>query len=877
MLNRRFLRFGGIVARFLFLGFFILGSANLPAFAALVSPDDYLGFHLGADRKLATWDQVVGYFRLLARNSKRVVFEEIGRSTMGNPMVLVIVSSEKNIARLDKYRAINDRLADPRGLSEKEAARLIDEGKVIYLLNATIHSDEVSNTQMTLKLAYELARAKSGELTDILSNVILLIVPSQNPDGQKMVIDWYNRHLGTKYEGGPMPWLYHKYVGHDTNRDWFMFTQKETRVCVEQVYNKWHPQITHDMHQSGWLEPRLFVPPYKDPYDPNIDPILVSETARMGTSILARLTAEGKRGVLVASLYDLWTPARAYMVYHGSIRLLSEIASCRIATPVDVTPAELKTQVSDDYDPFKPSWKQPLPFTGGRWSLSDMIDYGYSATVAALTQAARYRSDWLRNFYLVGLRAVSPKRDPHAFVIPATQRDPVSLSELLWILKFAQVEIHRSRKPFTADGKRFEAGSYVVYLAQPYGAFAKTMLEVQHYPDLRRWKGGPPIPPYDMVGHTLGYQLGVRTVQINEPFTADLEPVAEIKPPPGKLTGTHRPSWYLFRHESNAAFKLMNELLKKGIAITWSDSSFKMGERDFPAGTVIVPAADNLDRDWLARKAGEFSVDVTGVAGHPPAGGMKIPPHPVKLALYKPWVPSIDEGWTRFILEEYGFKYESLTNERINRGKLRDSFDVILFPDIGRQTILEGFSKGEVPARYAGGLKGKGEKAIRDFVLAGGTAIAISHSSSFLMKALRLPVKNCLAGLKSGEFFCPGSILLSRFDTGSPIAYGMPEKAAVFFRRSPAFIPRLDPEKKLQVIGKYPDVDLLMSGWVLGQEHLGRRANLVKIDVGNGSVILIGFNVQHRAQFRSTYKILFNSIYYGSARAAGVNLSGRNR
>jgi hypothetical protein len=664
-----------------------------------------------------------------------------------------------------------------------------------------------------------------------------------------------------------MPWLYHKYVGHDTNRDWFMFTQKETRISVEKVYNVWHPQITHDMHQAGRLSPRLFVPPYRDPLDPNTDPILVAQTARIGTDILTRLTAEGKSGVVVKAIYDLWTPARAYMVYHGSIRLLSEIASCRIATPDSIAESEFRDDHRRDYYPLTPSWNHPLPFRGGTWNLAQMIDYGYSTALAALLNAARNRDQWLWNFYRVGRNAVAPKEGPHAYIFPVRQRDPAALYELLSILDLADVEISRAAKPFDADGVAFAAGDYVVKLAQPYGAFAKTMLEVQHYPDLRRGAPGPPIPPYDVTGHTLGFQLGVSTVEVEKAFSADLEPVVDLQPPDGRLVGVSEPDFYLLGTESNAAYKLINALLAEGQALVRTNSELTFDGRIFPPGTVVVPVSGKPDRDRLGKLAKKFSQTLVGFAGQAPPGGRALPPRSVKLGLYKPWAANMDEGWTRFILEQYGFSFTSLDNERIRAGNLRPDYEAVILPDVGSKAILDGHSVKDVPAPYSGGLRGRGVESLKHFLSDGGTIIAVNGSSEFLIEQFKLPVRNVLADLKQEQFYCPGSILLARFDPNHPLAWGMPDYSAVFFRHSPAFILKPEPEAAVRTVGEYPDMDLLMSGWILGEEFLRRRANLVETPFGAGRIILIGFNAQHRAQFRATYKLLFNAIYYGSMEA----------
>ena len=484
-------------------------------------PTDYFGFEIGTDGELARYPRILEYLQLLANRSERIDYERRGTTTLGNPYVLATISSPANLARLDRLIEINHRLNDPRGLSETEALALAREGVPFYFLYATIHSTEVGNTQALIKIAHRLATDQSPEIGALLDDIVLLVVPSQNPDGQVLVIDHWYETQGTSFNR-TYPDLYHHYTGHDDNRDWFMFTQTETRLALD-IHREFKPQVTHDMHQMGSTGARIFVPPYQDPHDPNIHPLLLDGQARIGMAMAGALLAEGKGGVVYGQQYDLWAPARQYMLYHGQPRILTEIASARLADPF-VNPAGAEFPLG----PQEARVNFPLPYDKGVWRLDDIVDYGYTAVFAALDLVAKTRTTWMENYYRVHRDWVERDTAPYAFAISADQRDPFATYELLELLERGEVEIDQARSAFTAEDRRYPAGSWVIRLAQPAGAFAKTMLERQVYPDLRYYPGGPPIPPYDVTAQTLGLLMGVDVEQIDQPLTADLEPLRDI-------------------------------------------------------------------------------------------------------------------------------------------------------------------------------------------------------------------------------------------------------------------------------------------------------------------------------------------------------------
>jgi hypothetical protein len=814
--------------------------------AQITSPEEFLGFKVGADKKLADMHQIVEYFDKLGSQSERVSVEEIGKTTMGNPFIVAFITSENNQRNLDKYRKYQQLLADPRKVADEEVQRAIAEGKAIVMVNCSIHASEIGASQMSMELAYDLATKNDVVTGKILDNVILLLIPMHNPDGIQMVVDWYKKNLGTKYEGGPMPWLYHKYVGHDNNRDWYMFTQVESRLTL-QVHNAWHPQVVVDMHQMGSSGARLFVPPYVDPYEPNVDPILRQEVGMMGTFIATELTAQGKGGVAHSVGFDAWTPARAYHHYHGGIRILTEAASVRVATPITVKFEELASSARDE------SVSMPLPWKGGRWTLRDIVDYDYAAAWAVLTNAAKLRENWLQNFYRIHEKAVSRTQPPYAFLVPADQRDLSSTIKMLNVLKLASVEIHQAGESFLADEHEYPAGTYIIYMAQPYGGFAKALLEKQVYPEIRETPGGPLKIPYDVVAHTLPLLMGVDVVQTEKPFQADAMLLADIEKPRGSVESQESSYGFAWGHASNDDFVALNRLIQKGYTVSWGAEQFEANGRTYPEGTMIVETEDGLLEDLESITNGLF-VHFEGLQAKPKIKVYSL--RPPRVGLYKSWTASMDEGWTRWVLEQYEFAYESITNSEIKRGDLNENYDVIIFPDLNERTIIGGMPESSVPPEYAGGIEEVGVKNLIDFAKKGGTIVTLNGAADFAISQFHLGVENEVRGLNRNEFFIPGSILKVLNDASHPIAFGCERDTALFFRRSPAFVVH-----EGRSVARYP-TDSFLSGWATGDKHLINKSAIADVPYESGRIILIGFPALYRGQSLATFRYLFNSIYY---------------
>jgi hypothetical protein len=827
--------------------------------SSVPSPTRALGHTPGEAGWIPNWKTMVGYFQKLAEISPRVEVEILGESTNGEPYIAVAISAPENLQPSARQRnaEILGRLWDSRDLEEREVRAILDEARTVGVILATQHSTEIGASLMTMQLAYELAVAEDPTTLNLLQNTIALLIPSHNPDGINMISDWYRKWSGTEYVGADLPYLYHPYTGHDNNRDWFMMTQAETRLYVD-LHNREHPQAVFDMHQMGQKGARYMVPPFIDPLDPNQDPVIQQGFATLGTHIAQRLTAAGKAGVVTNAIFDNYSPSLAYGNYHGSVDLLSEAASADLATPVTIKENELRHR--DGFNPHKRTWNHPMPWKGGQWALADIVEYNLIAARAFFDHLAVYRRQWLQDYYGINKRTRVREEKPYAYVIPRAQRDAGSAAELLEILQRGLVEVQEATDDIVIDGVTWPAGTRVVTLNQPAGAFAKTLLEIQEYPDLRKWKGGPPLPPYDVVGHTLPIQMGVRVVPVERELPDDA-PLKLIREPigyQGQVTGnTGNARAWILDERSNASVAAVTDLLSENVPVYRArEARPALGIR---AGSIVVPA--DASRQDLIREI----VEGTGTDAVAISEAIDVPvwrQSAVRLGVYKPWTASIDEGWARWVLEEFAIEYTTLETPDIRQGNLRDRFDVILVPNVSAEHLREGQAEksreGEpnVP-EYVGGLGTLGMDELRIFAETGGTLISVDKSTAAISEDMALPVRNAVAGLSENEFFCPGSLLRVVVDNTHPLGYGLPREMAVLFMESAAFDVR---GKGATSVGQYPVSNPNLSGWLLGEKHIQGRSALVDVSYGEGSIVLIGFRPYFRAQTRGTYKVLFNAI-----------------
>ena len=832
-----------------------LCAATVPA--EVPSPSDFLGFPIGADRKIADYRQIVSYFRALDAASPRVEIQNLGKTTLGEEMIMAVVSSERNVQNAKRIKEIARRLADPRGLSDADASALVKEGRLVLLVTCNIHSTEIGASQMAMEWAHALATAEDAETKRRLDNVVLLLVPSLNPDGQIMETEWYRKNLGTKFEGSRMPWLYHHYTGHDNNRDWFMLTQKETRAMSRVMYQDWFPQVFLDEHQMGSTGPRIFVPPYADPADPDIHPLVWRDVNVIGSNMAFRLEQAGKSGVIYAYSYDAYWPGGTKNTgwWKNMSGLLTEVASVRFATPIHIPPGELAGGRKGLIE-YGVQTNFPNPWPGGWWRLRDIIDYERIASDAILETCADRREDFLKNMLARSRAAVAAAGAGEAYRIRADQPDRPSAVQLARLMNEHNVEV------FTAGN-----GDFWIPLAQPYGKFVREMFEVQRYPEVKLVAGREIVRPYDVSSWTLPLMMGVSVEKATLPEgLARYGPIATPVPAPSGNAFAVVPG-----SPENA--KVVNAALRgKAASVTIARTAVSHGGRSWPAGTVFLDAEGARA---AANVLPDSAVEWVSIASVPTSVERIRAP---RVGLYKPWAASMDEGWTRWVLEQYGFEPKPIDNKTIRAGRLAEKFDAIVFPDVVKEIIASGRPKVEdgamryfadFPAEYAGGLEKEGAKAVNDFVAAGGTLVALDSSSDWVIENFNIPVRNALYRAKPDEFSSAGALVRVRVTPGHPVTYGLADEVAAFVDDATVFATGLgDAELERWVLAAYPESarDVLLSGWIRGEDRLVRRAAAVATTYGKGKIVLLGFRPQHRAQTHATFPFLFNALYWSTAK-----------
>ncbi len=846
------------------LGFLLICALTAFAASPLPAPEQFAGFRMGTDKKLLRWEKIVEYMKLADRASDRVAVAELGKTTNGHPYISVTISSPATILNLASYREVQRRMAYPRDLAPAQFEKLAEKHKAVLLITCNIHASEIGASQMVLELVHRLATEDSPFVQNVLDNVIFVLVPSANPDGQIMVVDWYNRNLGTAYETSPLPELYHKYTGHDNNRDAFMNTQLESRMLNKLTFKDWFPQVYLDEHQMGSGGARIFVPPFRDPINPNVDPTIWQLNGMLGYAMGTALHEQGYTGIVNDAMYTSWWQGGFVMQawWHNMVGLLTEVASVSVATPIEqlkaipgVVPSapEPSREETGRIDLRKPlpaprdvvsRNTYPRPWLGGKWTLRDIVDYELTATYALLEAVAVNRTLLLRSFYRMNHRSIeaAAKLPPYAYVIPKEQHDLPAAVKLAQILDEGGVEVHQAASDFQAGDKKHSAGSYVVLMAQSFRAFAKDLLERQKYPETRVAPRQAPERPYDVTGWTLPLQMGVEAVEIAKPFEAKLEMLKTIPIPAGRFESGS--GGYEISGRTNGSRILVNRLLKSGAKVWWNERGFGVENRSAKTAEL---------KDWSAK----LGVDVAGTSK--PVGRLL---KPVRLGIYHPSLPNMDEGWTRWILEQYEFPYAQVGNAEIRKGGLNAKFDAILLADQSKESLLKGVDTEWTDPAYKGGLGEEGVKALKEFVRAGGTLIALGSASLLPIEEFPLPLKNALKGLRPEQFSCPGSILKIFVDNSTPVGYGMREQASAVFYNDVAFEPAPAlAESKVQVIARYPSSGLLESGWIGGEAYLQDRIAAAQVSYGRGQVVALGFSVQNRAQPHGTFKLLFNAIH----------------
>jgi hypothetical protein len=859
--------------------------------AAIQTPEQFLGFKVGADTKLARWDKIVEYMKLVASGSDRVQVRELGRTTLDNPFIAVEISAPDTLKKRDFYKGLERRLYFQNGTpTAGERDEIFSSGKAVVAVTCNIHSTEIGASQMVLDLVYRLATENSPRVQKILDNVIFVLVPSLNPDGQIMVVDWYNKNLGTEFESGSMPWLYHRYTGHDNNRDMYMFTQKESVLTARLLWHDWFPAIWLDEHQQGSGGARIFVMPATDPINLNVHPLIYRWNGILGQSQAAALEAAGKDGIIYNATYtNFWEGAMAWSGWwHNQIGLLTEVASVRIASPTDQRRAELGRPPEPAADSGRgggggrggesgnaplaaprdvmPRTEYPRPWLGGRWTLRDIVDYELIATMALLETAADQRETLLRQIYEVNRATFEAGRkgDPAAVLIrPDLQHDPSAAYRLVERLQIGGVEVSRADAAFQADGAEVPAGTFVIPMTQVFARYAKDMLEKQTYPEVRRSPTSPPEPPYDVTAWSLGMLMGVDTTFVKKPLdpSARLTRLSEAPRPVGEVSGAGKR--FAFDYNGPAGALAINRLLKAGAKVSMVNVLEKSGRATRVELAGVPRAAVESVASAMGLKVRSLDDKAATSAG---SVLVKAP----RLGLYQSWTASMDEGWTRWVLEQHEFGYTSLHNAEVKAGKLRDTYDAIILPDQQPRDILSGTESASVRPEYRGGIGEAGLKALQDFVAQGGTLITLGASCDLVIDRMAVPVRNAKRGLTRDQHFAPGTILKVQVDTASPIGFGMEADTYGFYVNSPFFtLVEGFASQQASVVARYPNADVVASGWLKGEELMTGRAAVVSVEMNPGRIVMFGLRPQHRAQTQATFPMLFNAIFQSAAAVPG--------
>ena len=842
---------------------------------SIPTPESVLGHAVGADFKLVDYAQSIAYFKRLAAASNRIQLVEVGKTSNGVPWTLALISSPENLAKIDRLKEIAQRIAHPSGLTDAQARALAREGRAFVDISGGLHASEIAGSQHTLQLAYDLiSKADDPKMKEILDNDVLMLWPSINPDGQNIVVNWYREVVGTPYEVSPLHELYQKYIGHDNNRDAYMLNVPESRV-VARVWREWEPQIIYVQHQTAPFPTRIWLPPFAEPIAPRVAPLMSREVNTIGMTIAQQLETNGQPGAThMGTGFDAWYPGYIdYMpMLQNIVSFWTETALYQYATPRLYTLNDFPAGMRD----LRPGALYASPWPGGWWRLRDAVEYMETASLATLEYAAKYREQLLWNRYQAGRNAIAKytANPPYAYVIPQVQRDPPAAAELLRRMAFLGVRVTELSKATTIDGTSHPQGTWIIPMDQEFAELVRQLFEPQKYPDLRESPDGPPEQPYDASGWTLPYQMDVKVLEVRSPLTADaksaLRPLrgsatdwrtsnetgfstsalaAGIMTPRGRVTGSG--DHLAVDPTQNDAFRLLNRAIADGAQVRYEPGEGSRSGRYLIASTKFDGQAAELGLRSERKVAAASAVAVKP-----------------RVAIFKPWTASMDEGWTEWLLDQYEFKYTVIDNTDVKAGELGSRFDVILLAgDLSARSIVDGFAAGTVPARYEGGIADVGVRALDAFVRGGGTLVALNQSADWSIDALHLPVKNVARGLGSKDYFASGSILEVITDPSHPVMAGMPDRAKVFVDRSPVFT-TLDGFEGTALARYQAAGSPLLSGYLLGEKYLNGFAAALDVKHERGRVVLIGFRPQWRGQPFGTFRVVFNAALYGRDIAA---------
>ncbi len=856
--------------------FLLLVNIVAQPLTVIQTPQKYFGFNPGTDRMLIDYEQLISYLREVDKNSDRIKLVEIGETPLGRKMYICFISSGKNIANLERLKTINKELALNGNLTESERQKLFAEGKVFVLATLSMHSDEVGPSQAAPLIVYDLATTNDTLKTSWLNNTVYMMVPCHNPDGMDMVVNHYRKYKGTKYEGSSMPGVYHKYVGHDNNRDFVTLSQKDTKA-IAKIYNTdWYPQVMVEKHQMGSTTARYYVPPPHDPIAENIDAGIWNWSGVFGSNLITDMTKDGLTGVSQHYLFDdYWPGSTETCIWKNVIGFLTECASADYAKPVYVEPTELNAR-GKGLSEYKKSINMPEPWKGGWWRLSDIVNYEFSSTMSIIKTAAlhknrilQYRNDLCKKEIELG-----KTQPPFYYILPLKQHDENEFVETVNLLNEHGIKIYELTSNLKINGRNFNKGDIVIPLAQPYRAFIKEVMEKQNFPVRHYTPNGKLIKPYDITTWSLPLHRGLTSIEVNT------KP-AEIENSLRQLTfpytlNSPAPSEYRFAFftvNNNESYKAAFTAKKMGLKVERLSEDVKVNGKIIPTGSFVISANNKL---------GSL---VNGLTVPPVYTSEKInfKSEPVKIpriALIETYFHDMDAGWTRFIFDTYNLPYKVIHPGEVEKTNFKKNFDVIIFPNSNKDILMSGKYKSQndyypssYPPEFTKGIGKKGMQKILSFLDNGGKIISWGNSTGLFIGTLtiehgkndkeefRLPVNDISSSLRKNGLYVPGSLVKLKLKRNHPITYGMEEETGVFFRARPVFttsIPHFDMDRR--VIGYFPENDILLSGYGEKLEKLGNKVGLVWIKKNKGQLVLFAFNPQFRASTQGNYKLLFNSI-----------------
>jgi hypothetical protein len=822
------------------------------------SPEEFFGHQMGADRQLARWDRLTEYYRLLGDMSDRLIVEEVGLSTLGNPFLVIYASSPANLARLDELKRMNDILSDPRGHTQTQIDDAIENGKVVFIQSYALHSTEVAASQSAAEIMYLIATRTDDEIELILDETVSILFPGMNPDGTNIVTDWYDQWVGTEFEGASPPELYHHYIGHDNNRDAFMQNTVESQYVAEIMFREWVPQAYIDHHQMGPYTARIVLPPYAEPIRPEADPLVWREMAWYGAQMAYKMDEEELVGAIGAAIYSGWGHFGFHWItpFHNIAGMLTESASARLATPLYVHPDQLGG--SRQFPEYEAQTTFPSVWEGGWWHVRDIVERQIVATFSPLELAAKNRETVLRNAFNKASRqtARGMEGDVRGYVIPAEQHDALTMQKMVNKLLLQGITVERATRDFEHEGRAYGQGSYVVSMAQPKRGLIRWLLGRTFYPDnsYTRDRDGNPIRPYDMTTDNISEFMGVHVEAVGSPVVAALTRVTSQIDPSGTVASGA--NGYVLDGRLNDSFEAVNRLFAAGAEVSRASASgdgYRMG--DF----IVGPGTDAVAIREIAEETG---VDFMGLNSSPRTGTYPVTQQRIGL-FQRHYGGNMDEGWTRLLLEDFSFEYTTIMDDEILRGDLRERWDVIVLPADSRGMMVDGPSDpSSTPPDYRSGFGEDGVAALDAFVEAGGTLVTFAQAGDLALEDLDVPVRNAVDGMWGNEFWAPGATLRIDVDNTHPLAYGMPEHALATYLAGGQVYETESGARSSDVkrLATYVDRDILESGWLLGEEAIANKAAIAVVNKGEGTVIMLGFRAQHRAQTHGTFKFLFNAL-----------------